>query len=133
MRLRYSAQKCVGVFPSPLLILGRTMKCPPMVQEYAVYISPTYDGVRIDELTMCWSEFETMIQKLNVWDAAMIKNNVCSAFNLKKSQSDPVGSQIKRQSCRPTAADDVGAAPPARAPANGDGSFKEIVCVQSLM
>jgi hypothetical protein len=45
-----------------------------------VCIAPKYDGVSVDELTMCWSEFETLITR--VWDAASVKNDVRSALGL---------------------------------------------------
>ena len=38
-------------------------KCPESVQnEYADYISQRNSGVRIDELTMQWTDFESLIQ-----------------------------------------------------------------------
>jgi len=105
-------------------------KCPAMVQEeYAAYISPKYDGVRINEMTMDWSEFETLIQ--TVWDAALIKNDIRSAFGLVKEQPDPVDSQSRRQSFRPPVADNASAAAPPRVPTDGSADhFKEIICVQ---
>ena len=104
-------------------------KCSPMVQEeYAVYISPTYDGVRIDELSMCWSKFETVIQ--NVWDAAMIKNDVRSAFNLTKRQSNPGSGEPKGQSYRRPAAAAIGAPLVSPPPTDGAGKFKDIICAE---
>jgi hypothetical protein len=50
-------------------------KCPQSVQaEYAEYISPKYNGERIDELTMEWTEFEGIIQ--TVWEASSVKTAV---------------------------------------------------------
>ena len=54
-------------------------KCPESVQnEYADHISQRNSGVRIDELTMQWTDFESLIQ--TVWESSMIKERVRSGF-----------------------------------------------------
>ena len=104
-------------------------KCPSMVQEeYAVCIAPRYDGVRIDVLSMSWSEFETLIQ--SVWDAASVKNDVRSALGLTQEKPDPGSSQPKRQSYRHPPAAAIEAPILNAPPAEGAHMFKDIVCVQ---
>ena len=103
-------------FEGPYLKIQRFLeKCPSVVQEeYAVFVSPKYEGVRIDVLTMCWSEFEALIQ--SVWDAALIKSDVRSALGLGRSAPAPESIPPKRQSYRPDAAAAAEPVSPARAP-----------------
>ena len=54
-------------------------KFPESVQnEYADHISQSNSGVRIDELTMQWTDFESLIQI--GWESSMIKEIVRSGF-----------------------------------------------------
>ena len=107
-------------------------KCPAMVQEeYAVCIAPKYDGVSVDELTMCWSEFETLITR--VWDAASVKNDVRSALGLIQEyveKPDSGSGQPKGQSYRRPAAAAIGAPIVSPLPTEGADKFKDIVCVE---
>ena len=85
-------------------------KCPESVQyAYADHISnPKNDGVRIDELSMHWAEFESMIQ--TVWESSMIKERVRSGFSeivVPKTYDLPPSYAAAAASARPV--------PPARA------------------
>ena len=115
-------------FEGPYLKIQRFLeKCPSVVQEeYAVFVSPKYEGVRIDVLTMCWSEFEALIQ--SVWDAALIKSDVRSALGLGCEKPAPESNPPKRQSYRPDAAAAAETVSPARAGA--PIVDKDINCVQ---
>ena len=62
-------------------------KCPQSVQaEYAEYISPKYNGERINELTMEWTEFEGIIQ--TVWEASSVKAAVRFGLGLGRSEEN---------------------------------------------
>ena len=100
-------------------------KCPSMVQaEYAEYISAKYDGEIIDELTLEWTTFETIIR--TVWEAAEIKRSVRMGFGM----AEDVGSWSKvcgdgRQAAAVDRA--VPPAPPAQS-ARGNTNIEGIVC-----
>ena len=106
------------------------LKCPESVQaEYADHIcSPKFDGSIIDELTMVWAEFESILQL--VWKSSSFKNNVRAGFGLKEEKWEIVGKMDKlTRDVGPAAA--AGVVPAhARAPIERAGHFKDIVCVQ---
>jgi hypothetical protein len=104
------------------------LKSPESVQaEYADHIcSPKFDGSIIDELTMVWAEFESILQL--VWKSSSFKNNVRAGFGLKEEKWEIVGKMDKlTRDVGPAAA---AAVVPARAPIEGAGHFKDIVCDQ---
>jgi len=62
-------------------------KCPAAVQEeYALFISPKLDGERIDELTMNWAEFCSLIRK--VWESSFFKMNIRAEFGLQDGSTN---------------------------------------------
>ena len=102
------------------------LKCPPMVQaEYAEYISAKYDGVRIDELTLDWPAFETIVR--TVWEAAEIKKSIRVGFGMAES----VGSWSEMFDTRiPTVVDRAApTAQPARS-ARGGENIEGIACTK---
>ena len=107
------------------------LKCPESVQaEYADHIcSPKLDGSIIDELTMVWAEFESILQL--VWNSSSFKANVRAGFGLKEERWQIVGqTDEQKRDARPAAAAAVVAAPTARAPIERAGRFKDIICTQ---
>jgi hypothetical protein len=97
--------------------------CPGSVQdEYADSISPKYDGVRIDELSMQWTEFETLIQ--TVWESSLIKKSVRSGFGRSEEIVVPDACDLPPS----YAAAAASRAPPARATEPVVDHFKKIDC-----
>jgi len=84
-------------------------KCPESVQdEYAVHISSEHNGERISEMSMLWSDFETLIQ--TVWESSMIKERVRSGFGRHLDVGVP--KQVKYDLPPSYAAAAAGRAPP---------------------
>jgi hypothetical protein len=49
-----------------------------ILKEYAEFVSPTFDGHAVDELTMEWDEFTAMIKK--VWNSVEMKDSIRVGF-----------------------------------------------------
>ena len=100
-------------------------KCPRSVQmEYAVNIARDH----VDELTMEWTEFETIIQ--DVWQSSSVKESICAGFGLKDEGWKVVGQESKKLTpARPAAAAaaNKSAAPVVEADTSSE-NYKEISC-----
>ena len=97
-------------------------KCPESVQDaYADHISAEHDGERINELTMLWSDFESLIQ--TVWESSMIKKRVRYGFG--RSEESVVSNAFTSPPSYAAAAD---RAPPARAAEPVVDHYKKIDC-----
>ena len=97
-----------------------------MEAEYASHISAVYDGVRIDELTLEWADFEGVIG--TVWESSSVKAVVRAGLGLGRSEegqriSTPRSGpkEIKRPAAAAAAERaDHDSTPPSRAPSKID-------------
>ena len=85
-------------------------KCPSSVQkEYAEFVSPKYDGMRIDELSMGWGDFDSLIR--NAWGSASVKKSILSGFGLDDNQAGSGGKSkvqgMRIHNARPAPAADI--------------------------
>ena len=87
--------------------------------EYASHISAVYDGVRIDELTLEWADFEGVIG--TVWESSSVKAAVWAGLGLSRLEEEQKNSTPRsapKEFKRPVAAaaERADSPPPSRAP-----------------
>jgi len=100
-------------------------KVPESVKaEYATHISAIYDGVRIDELTMEWADFEGIIG--TVWESSSLKAAVRAGLGLgrlsdeKNSTPKSAPREFKRPAAAAADAEGADSTPQSRAPSEID-------------
>ena len=99
-------------------------KVPESVKaEYAFHISAVHDGVRIDELTLEWEDFEGVIG--TVWESSSVKAAVRAGLGLGRSEEEQKISAPRsrpRENQRPAAAaaESADSTPLSRAPSEVD-------------